>query len=114
MRGDRPLVPCLGITRLSKQILKLGSRGQQVVWVQQRLKDFGFDPGDADGEFGIFTEEAVRAFQRAYGLRVDGKVGPATRHILSQQRIPQTMRLARAATSGHIGSKAYLLTQQPQ
>jgi len=50
-------------------------RGQDVKRLQQLL---GFKGKQADGIFGKGTDKAVRAFQKKQGLKVDGKVGPAT------------------------------------
>jgi peptidoglycan hydrolase-like protein with peptidoglycan-binding domain len=63
--------------------LKLGSSGADVLALQRALAREGFDPGTADGNFGAQTDRAVRAFQRANGLDVDGAVGPHTRALLS-------------------------------
>src|SRR6476620_3657390 len=59
-------------------VLQRGSKGPAVLALQQRLKELGFDPNGTDGNFGPGTETAVRAFQQARGLGVDGKVGPNT------------------------------------
>ena len=67
-----------GITR----DLQFGSQGLDVVRLQKRLAEKGFDPGDLDGIFGDNTRAAVVAFQRAMGLYVDGIVGPQTRAAL--------------------------------
>ena len=63
-----------------------GMKGQEklreeVRAVQQHLKGLGFDigPDGADGELGTNTENAVKQYQRAVGLRPDGEVGPLTR-----------------------------------
>ena len=46
--------------------------------IQTRLKSLGFDPGPLDGDWGRLTMAAVKAFQKAHGLDVDGIVGPIT------------------------------------
>jgi N-acetyl-anhydromuramyl-L-alanine amidase AmpD len=59
------------------------SRGHHVEEAQRILNLDGYDI-DQDGIFGRETEQAVRAFQRAHGLEVDGIVGPRTWRKLSQ------------------------------
>ncbi|MCR4887307.1 MAG: peptidoglycan-binding protein [Clostridiales bacterium] len=66
--------------------LKLGSTGQEVRQIQQKLKDLGFLKGSVDGDFGEATEKAVKAFQKQYGLTVDGKVGQETMAKLASAR----------------------------
>jgi Putative peptidoglycan binding domain/NlpC/P60 family len=58
--------------------LREGSRGDAVRRLQRKLTAQGFKPGPVDGDFGPATDSAVRAFQRAKGLVVDGIVGPKT------------------------------------
>lgn len=55
-----------------------GSRGNQVRLVQQKLIEYGYMQGAADGVFGRATYDAVVWFQQRNGLTVDGKVGSAT------------------------------------
>ena len=57
---------------------KMGSRGDEVRKVQQKLKNLGYYTGNVDGIFGTQTQSAVRRFQRDKGLSVDGIVGPKT------------------------------------
>ena len=59
-----------------------GSSGEGVQWVQWQLDRLGYAPGGIDGIFGVNTDKAVRAFQRAAGLAVDGIVGVNTRRAL--------------------------------
>lgn len=63
--------------------LSLGSRGPDVVRLQQSLAAAGFDPGTADGTFGEATAKALRSFQSSKNLVVDGKAGTATLAALS-------------------------------
>lgn len=60
--------------------IRKGSRGVWVTLAQEKLIERGYSCGakGADGIFGKDTESAVRAFQRASGLNVDGVVGHDT------------------------------------
>ncbi|MGI9063954.1 MAG: N-acetylmuramoyl-L-alanine amidase [Pseudonocardiaceae bacterium] len=59
-------------------------RGDDVSTLQERLLELGYDAGRADGVFGPQTEQALRSFQRDYGLQADGLYGPATMRSLRQ------------------------------
>lgn len=52
-----------------------------VKWVQWHLNRLGYDLGrwGIDGDFGAMTDAAVRAFQKAQKIEVDGVVGKITR-----------------------------------
>lgn len=52
--------------------------------VQTLLKTAGFSPGKIDGKIGPRTREAVMAFQKAYNLKVDGKIGYQTLNQLAE------------------------------
>lgn len=50
--------------------------------IQTALKNAGYDPGLIDGRMGRQTKDAIKAFQRANNLAVDGKVGKETWGLL--------------------------------
>ena len=62
--------------------LRSGSTGEGVQWVQWQLDRLGYAHGGIDGIFGVNTDKAVRALQKAAGLAVDGIVGKDTREAL--------------------------------
>lgn len=61
-----------------------GASKPQIMHLQEDLIVLGFSCGSAgaDGNYGNGTKGAVEAFQRAYGLTVDGMAGPATKSKL--------------------------------
>lgn len=69
------------ILLLQPQIYALsrrGSTGSEVRQIQQRLIQWGYLTGTADGVYGPKTEAAVKRFQRNNGLTPDGIAGSAT------------------------------------
>ncbi|WP_246055187.1 peptidoglycan-binding domain-containing protein [Pseudalkalibacillus caeni] len=65
-----------------KGYLESGDSGNEVKRLQQDLITAGFgkhlEPYGADGDYGECTENAVKAFQKATGLVVDGIAGQNT------------------------------------
>ena len=72
----------LGSTATVNKILKLGSKGQDVINLQTKLQKLGYPLKDIDGDFGFKTENAVKLFQRKVGLLDDGIVGKRTLEAL--------------------------------
>jgi peptidoglycan hydrolase-like protein with peptidoglycan-binding domain/Flp pilus assembly protein TadD len=60
--------------------------------LQRRLRRDGYSPGPIDGRYGPLTARAVRRFQAAHRLRVDGVAGPET---FGELRVLATRRPAR-------------------
>lgn len=64
--------------------LSMGMSGQDVLELQNRLKEEGYFNVTSTGYFGPLTASAVRAYQAANGLPSVGVVGPQTRALLNQ------------------------------
>ena len=63
-----------GLTRT----LRRGYTGDDVITVQQRLKELGYYTGSIDGVYGSGSIAAATAFQKNNGLKVDGLTGQST------------------------------------
>lgn len=69
--------------------LAFQAQGYEVSFLQQFLKDRGFfNYPTITGFFGPITKQAVMDFQKAYGLVVDGIVGPVTRAKIAELMTP--------------------------
>ena len=66
-----------------RSTVKLGSTGDDVTALQQRLNALGYNAGTANGTFGAQTQTAVENFQNAKNLAADGVVGPTTWNALA-------------------------------
>ena len=67
-----------GRPRIGSRVMRLGHRGWDVAALQFLLARRGYSPGGVDGGFGPMTDSAVRRFQAANSLTVDGLAGPFT------------------------------------
>ncbi len=65
------------------------TRTEEVLKLQERLKELGYYDDVVDGQFGQNTQDAVIAFQTKNGLDADGYAGEKTLAVLySDEAIP--------------------------
>ena len=71
---------CVGASVLAeekeRETVTLGSKGQLVVRIQQRLMDLGYYHYKPTGSYQAVTRRAVLAYERAAGKRQDGQLTP--------------------------------------
>lgn len=94
--GDEVLEACYD----NERVLQIGDRGSSVRKVQQALIILGFPVPEvgANGIFGGETDLAVRSYQEARGLEVDGIIGSETIGSLDEEffvGIPEPSALPR-------------------
>ena len=62
--------------------LSRGKTGEDVFFLQMRLRELGYYDGTVTGGYYGGTIEAVTAFQNDHGLKVDGVAGKQTQKLL--------------------------------
>ena len=72
-----------------------GDKQTRIASVQRALARLGYDPGPADGVPGPKTRAAIRAFQAAAGLSVDGRLSDRL-----ERAIKAAVRALETATAG--------------
>jgi len=109
-------IALLNIADQALALQRVGSRGTEVTFIQQCLKNLGYFNGPVTGGFFNLTQSAVTRFQKARGLAVDGIVGNNTRQALQQSCQSGTPRTPNPNTNGQlrVGSKGQAVTQLQQ
>ena len=94
--------------------LQVGSEGEAVKTLQQRLKELGYLTGSADGKYGEATKAAVIAFQKNNGLTVDGVAGSGTQNKLYSSSAKKAGSAANSnvTTSDNITSTGYVTLRE--
>lgn len=77
---------------VTRRTIRRGAQGEDVRAMQLALVAMGYNPGECDGLFGKKTEAALRLFQKAQGLTVDGICGPKTWAALTEPVVTYTVR----------------------
>lgn len=90
----------------AQTLSQIGSRGQEVREVQQKLRELGLYSGSVDGVYGTATQKAVRQFQKNCGLTVDGVAGPKTLLYLGLGSGKNS-----SSSGGYSSSDVYLLAK---
>lgn len=88
--------------------LRKNDTGDNVAQLQESLIKLGYLTGKADGNYGSATVDAVKAFQKANGLTVDGTAGTSTQKLLyggsaKAKATPTPTPKATAATAAESG-----------
>ena len=90
----------------SQEVLsKVGSRGDEVRRIQNKLKSLGFFNGTVDGIYGTKTQSAVKRYQQSVGITADGIAGPKTLLYLGLGSSSS------GSTNGYSSSDVYLLAK---
>ena len=85
----------------STSILRVGSTGDEVWQLQQRLAELGYYPYSPDGMYSVQVAEAVQQFQSRNNLSPDGVAGTSTRYAIgSTAAVPA----AAVSSGGSVGS----------
>ncbi|AFM40766.1 cell wall-associated hydrolase, invasion-associated protein [Desulfosporosinus acidiphilus SJ4] len=97
-------------------LMKLGSRGNDVITLQKELNNLNYSVGTADGIFGSKTLSAVEAFQQNDHLQVDGIAGPITQDALekAQSQSAQATQATQAIQSTAQATQAAQSAQATQ
>lgn len=75
------LLCCIAVSGAAKH----GLSKEEIRTIQQKLKNWGYYNGQADGIYGQQTTAAVKYFQQKNGLTADGIVGSRTAEKLGMQ-----------------------------
>jgi len=79
-------LPLLGLAQAEETApaaaLKYGDRGENVVAIQERLKELGYYTGKISGNFLEGTRAGIRRFQKDYELEVTGEADSETTALL--------------------------------
>lgn len=65
------------------QMVRMGSTGSDVTYIQSVLKKLGYFPAETTGYYGPVTSNAVKQFQQDFGLEMTGEIGPKTSRLIN-------------------------------
>ena len=74
------------------RVLRIGSRGADVLALERRLAGLHYDVGRVDGYYDNSTFHSVLAFQKVNGLARDGIAGPITQGRLAHPAVPRVLQ----------------------
>ena len=85
----------LDLDEFGSRVLRKGDEGIDVAVLQQKLKKLNYYNGNIDGLYGAATVEAVKKFQQAKGLTVDGIFGESTFDVMPNVNAELNLNISR-------------------
>ena len=82
-----PLYVSGAMPPLPLEKLQKNDSSEAVYWMQRKLAELGYYNGKCSGTYLAGTQEAVKAFQKANGLKADGIAGVKTLQKLYEQEL---------------------------
>ena len=77
-----------GMPPMPLEKMQKGSKGEDVYWLQMKLKELGYYAGTVTGGYYSGTYDAVKAYQKANGLSVTGEANVRTLEHLYADVLP--------------------------
>ena len=104
------ILSLMPLTRADAAVMKHGSRGTEVRYLQQNLIGLGYLEDAADGSYGKKTRAAVERFQADFGMTVDGIAGNATQTAVRNAVVRLQVELKKlgydpGGADGHFGTR---------
>lgn len=94
--------------------LKQGDKGEDVLVMQERLRELGYFAGIADGVFGPDTVFALTAFQQGNNLLESGILDAVTRRVLfSQAALPYSAQVKEEADGYSLRAPSAMMGSYP-
>ena len=94
------------------RLLRYGSSGPSVQLLQLALNRAGYGQLDTDGQFGRATEAALRSFQAASGIGVDGIAGPRTHRAILPWYLGYILHRVQPGDSVYLLARRYGSSQE--
>lgn len=95
--------------------LKQGDSSDEVLEMQQRLDELGYLDTEYDGQYGEYTAQCVKDFQKANGLEETGTADPKTQYILfSKNAKAKGGDVSPAASSGASSASSAASSSEPE
>ena len=86
------------LAQTAYSLLTVGSKGEEVTKLQDRLSALGYLEGDSDGKYGNGTKAAVESFQKLAGLEVTGNADGKTQFALYDSNAPKATAVSTSSS----------------
>ena len=92
----------MAVFNCTKMSMRNGSK--DITTLQKELQKMGYYTRKLDTDYGYYTKQAVKQFQKKYNLVIDGVFGPVTCKKLNE--VVETTNVAETKTDAKISTNS--------